>query len=382
MRSALPLLLLLAVLCACKNENAKPPFTLEAPAETVTDGDLEALLATAPFENPFNEENHGRISITNIPQVFPFAGKYYGTYGRLIDYGPYAEVYERHLRAFEDPRFGNAFVQASLLYGDGPVALPKRMSEGANVIIEGVDQLDRRHSATAHPTGLRDSTAAYRADVFWVDANRERFLTGLYQRGQLVVDFGFPCPDTVACLRQLAAINAELGLGVSTWGRASAADLRVDPSADPFWSDPEVELLRNPGTFFGRVRLPLKLLGFTEINPSQSQTELFQKADQVFQAKRAGRVYEFAASARPMEDTYETFDAAMQSAGYEPLRPVVLRPIYKTGTAVKDGTTTVTWKAYLDEGELVEFRGAYPSDAAEFEDRLGEVMRRGRIVNL
>ena len=381
MKSAASLLLLLLALCGCKNENAKPPFSLQAPASAVTDGDLEELLANAPFENPFHEDED-RGAITNVLQVFPFAGKYYGTYGKLRDYGSEAEVYERHIRAFEDPRFGNAFIQAALLYGDDPVAIPKTTSEGANVLIEGLDRINARYSATAYATGLRDSAADYRADVFWLEGDRERFLGGLYQRGQLLVDFGFPCRDTLACLQQLVDINNSLGLGVAAWDQATAADLRPDPTEDPFWSDPDVSLLRVPGSFFPRLYLPLKALGFTEIRPSAANTKLFREADHVFRAERDGGVYEFAVSARPTEESYESFDASMQEAGFAALQPVLLRPIYETGTTVHGGTTITAWKAYLDEGEMVELSGAYPSGAAAFLEEQRAVLRRGRVVNL
>src|SRR5690606_30819467 len=93
---------------------------------------------------------------TNAAQVFPFLGRYYDAVGELryARNEPDNPIFQQETMLYQDPQWGDLFVNATLLYDDEEVFLDTYYGKGGNVLFGGADAAMATHTATLAETAV------------------------------------------------------------------------------------------------------------------------------------------------------------------------------------------------------------------------------------
>ena len=252
---------LLVILAACNSGNTRD-FEWPAEIAQLTGRDLGTWLRGAPFSNELMQTAEHETVFTNAAQVFPFMGRYHNAVGELANTSNESNspAYQRETVLYQDPDWGDLFVNATLLYDKEEVFLDRYYDESGNVLFGGADAAMTTHSATLVETAVSARTPAYKTAIYWADTGSARYLLGFYQQGKLVFETAIPlsASDTAAALAQLNAVNEKLGLHIAEWQRATVQQLKPTGGNETFWKDPFVGLYPEDKYMLDKVRLKIK----------------------------------------------------------------------------------------------------------------------------
>ncbi|RMB60978.1 hypothetical protein EAX61_05715 [Dokdonia sinensis] len=233
-----------------------PTFSWNPEIEETVSGDLTAWLKSAPFDGLWdpNDNDRGDVYITNAREVFPFIGELINEDNNLVLISEKNRpFYKEQLVVFKDPTWGESVVYGSLLYDSQELFMRKSYSKSANIITDGLANMNNRNYASLGATELIATTADHKTAAYWVQANNTTYLMGFYQKDQLAFQVAFPCPMTKKekGLAQLKKVAATLQLDIPAWKNAAADDLARADRTDAFWQDPYIPL------FYSRGLMPI-----------------------------------------------------------------------------------------------------------------------------
>lgn len=220
-QKTISLLFIIVLITACSD---KKPLQWEEDVAKLTGKNLSLWLRNAPFDNQFQtQSSKNQLVITNFEQVFPFMGNF-----KNFNLAREEEkVYQQTELVYEDSHWGNSFVYGLLMYEPINLELDHFYSVSGNPVFSGTDSINERYTASLYKTQLQENNDSYNAAVYLVNSGYREFLFGFYQRGQLVVEFGFQIndKDPEEVIKHLKKINSALKLNVPKWASASEDQL-------------------------------------------------------------------------------------------------------------------------------------------------------------
>ncbi|MFC6102528.1 hypothetical protein [Olivibacter domesticus] len=280
-------------------------------------------------------------------------GRYHNAVGELqyTHNDPDNPVYQQETVLYQDPDWGDLFVNATLLYDEQEVFLDQYYSKSGNVIFDGVNAAMGSHDAALTETSVFANTAAYKTGVYWARTSSRHYLLGFYQRDKLIFEVAIPlrASDTLATLVKLNTVNEKLGLHVREWQQATTQQLQPVDTQETFWKNPFVGLYMEEPYLLHRVSLKIKDTPFRE-----ARTAI--KGDHYFSYDTpTGKVELFTV----VKDTYadrDAFDATHQNlSAYEANGQRVYYDEQETGGKVKGIAQT-----YFKSGKFLTLHYEYP----------------------
>ncbi|QDH79613.1 hypothetical protein FKX85_11415 [Echinicola soli] len=254
------LLLLWAVLAGCNTEGSRE-FVWEEEIVQLTGKDLGKWLRQAPFSNELAQTDKDRTVLTNAKQVFPFMARYKSAVGELENFYNHSDnpIYQQETVLYQDPQWGDLFVNATLLYDHEEVFLDYHYSEMGNPVFDGISAVTT-YSASLLETQVFAQTAYYKTGLYWAQTLDKRYLLGFYQKGKLVFEVAVPLnsTDTVATLAKLKAVNEKLELHIPEWKNASEQQLKAKGTRDTFWKNLFMGIYMDKESTLNKVYLKVK----------------------------------------------------------------------------------------------------------------------------
>lgn len=224
-------------------DNRGKNFTWNDEVAELTDKDLEEWLRNAPFENEITKkESDDQFVMTNADQVFPFIGRYYNHRGEIRKNLASTDttIYEQKELIYKDPKFGDLFVTATLLYDDQEVYLSDSYSSMGDPLFGGIEAAQSSYDAVLYETPVFVKKPDYKTGLYWATSNNSTYLLGFYQKGQLIFETAIPMleSDSTAALNKLKEVNQKLNLNIPEWANATMDQLKVNDKPTSFWNDP------------------------------------------------------------------------------------------------------------------------------------------------
>ncbi|MGS2739781.1 hypothetical protein [Sinomicrobium sp. M5D2P17] len=253
--------ILLFALMGCNSEKTKE-FVWEKEIAQLTGKNLDKWLRQAPFSNELVQTDANKLVFTNAEQVFPFMARYKNAVGELHKTynDPDNPIYQKKTVLYQDPQWGDLFVNATLLYDDQEVFLDRSYSTSGNVILGGADAAMDIHHATLSETAVFARTSDYKTGVYWARISDKDYLLGFYQKDRLIFETVIPlrATDTLATLSKLNAVNEKLGLHIAEWKDATVQQLKPANTKETFWKDPFVGIYMDKSSTLNKVHLKMR----------------------------------------------------------------------------------------------------------------------------
>ncbi|RAV27880.1 hypothetical protein DN748_16605 [Sinomicrobium soli] len=255
---------------SCNTGNSGKKFAWDPGIAELTGKNLGQWLRKSPFSNELQQTDADKIVFTNAEEVFPFMGRYNNAVEALnYAYDGTGTIYREETVLYQDPEWGDLFVNAVLLFEDGEVFLKDHYSATGSPVFGGVDAVMRTNSSSLRETGIYGTYDGNRKNaVYWALTGGTRYLLGFCQKGQLVFEVAIPADkgDTLAVLDKLKEVNRALGLDITDWETAITADLETRDTRETFWKDPFQGIYFTSESMRDEVRLKLK---DTPLKPSE-----------------------------------------------------------------------------------------------------------------
>lgn len=244
------------------NTNKARDFEWDQNIAQLTGSDLNSWLRRAPFENELQINGEDEIVFTNAEEVFPFMAGYFTATGELRadNSGTDTTVFQEEKVLYQDPKWGDLFVTATLLYEGQEVYLTQSYTQMGNPVFGGVAAASASYSATLRESLVHAHNKRYKTGLYWATIDFKDYLLGFYQQGQLVFQTAIPLigTDTLSTLNKLKEVNQSLGLNIVEWENTNTGQLLVSSDPKTFWQDPFVGLYTNQTTILNDVHLKTK----------------------------------------------------------------------------------------------------------------------------
>ncbi|HWK98941.1 MAG TPA: hypothetical protein VNQ55_03300 [Parapedobacter sp.] len=366
-------LLLLVVLAGCNTDTRD--FEWSEDIAELTGKDLGSWLRQAPFSNELAQREENKMVFTNAQQVFPFMGRYYNAVEELryARNEPDNPIYWQETVLYQDPDWGDLFVNATLLYDDAEVFLDRHYSESGNVVFEGTEAAMGNHSATLTETAVSARGADYKTAIYWASTGGECYLLGFYQQDNLIFEAAIPllASDTSATLAKLNAVNEKLELNIAEWQQATVQQLAPSGTHETFWKDPFVGLYPEKRYMLDKVQLKVKDTPFQQVRPAVTGDYYFSYD------KPAGKVVLYTAL-RETEVDREAFDAENEDLpAYETNGRHVYYEEQEAGERVKGVA-----KTYFGSGQYLELTYEYPRDDPEAKAHVHGILKHVKVSRI
>lgn len=363
--------MLLFVLAACNSEKTKK-FVWEKEIAQLTGKNLDKWLRQAPFSNELKQTDENKLVFTNAEQVFPFMARYKNAVGELRETynDPENPVYQKKTVLYQDPEWGDLFVNATLLYDDQEVFLDRSYSTPGNVILGGPDAAMDIHRATLSETAVFARTSDHKTGIYWVRTSGKDYLLGLYQKGRLIFETVIPlrATDTLATLFKLNEVNEKLGLHIAEWKDATIQQLKPANTEETFWEDPFTGIYMDKRSTLNKVHLKI---GDTPFRLARKAV----KGDYYFSYDTSeGKIALFTVLKNTNQDG-EGFDEEHKQLNSYELQGQIL---YYKEEQVK-GLIKGVARTYVGQGQFLELNFEYPQTDLEAKAYIHGVLKNIKI---
>jgi len=292
--------------------------------------------------------------------VFPFMGEFKNEDDNLILVNKKAKpFYKEQFKVFKDDTWGESVVYAGLLYKTEEVFMSPSYSKGANILVDGIQNLNQRNYAGLVETQIISNTKSYKTGVYWVTANNKDYLMGFYQRDQLIFQVAFPCTlqQKEKGLQQLATISRKMGLNISEWENAAVEKLTINEKPISYWKDP-FEKVFSTG-FSHSLKIKLKGTLF------EDQVAFQKKEDNIEYRvlNELNNEYVLTISQEITEMTQLDFSKSPDASKFE--NTANYNRAFHITTKELNGIKTQTVKTYYKDNTLFVFKYSYPTSDIE-----------------
>lgn len=362
-------------LVSCNNG---PTFTWNPEVKEIISGDLDNWLKAAPFEGLWdpNDNNEGKVYITNTREVYPFMGELINKNDNLLySNEKYKPFHKEQFKVYKDDIWGESVVYAGLLYEPEELFMRKSYSKSANMLVDGMASMNSRNYASLEETVLYANTPSYKTAVYWVDGNNKTYLMGFYQKDQLAFQVAFPCSqnEKEKGIKQLQRIAQEMNLDIPAWKTATANDLEVDESGKSFWKDPYKSLF-----YTVSMMSPLKInVEETIFEGEEIEGDRMGTTGHSITHRKGNKTYTLDITKESTEMSQLQFHESEKSKILKGADNRERKYIFET--TQEGGTTTKTAKTYYKDNTLFVITYTYPTGDEANSDVLDSILRITKI---
>lgn len=341
---------------------------------TLTGKDLKSWLRKAPFSNEL-KGNDDEVMFSNAEQVFPFLGKYYNSVERQTkNYSdPEAgHIYQTETILFQDPHWGDLFVNAALMYNNDELYLSDSNIETGDPMFEGKDAVFNTYHGGLMETSVHSKAQDTKNGLYWGSNSTKVYLLAFYQKNNLAFEVAVPLigQDTLGTLNKLKEVNTALGLNVPEWANAHLKDLNPLDNNGTFWKDPFQGFFA-VDYFIQTVFLKILDTDFKE-EQSSSDEDIHQ-----FSANHNGGTAKFSVKTVPSTLNFEDFEKKYKDlAHYEYFHKKVYYEEKESGNEVQGKAY-----AFYSKDKLLEFEFSYPKNNPELKKQMHSILKYVKITN-
>lgn len=354
--------------------SSKKDFQWNDEVATLTGKDLKSWLRKAPFSNEL-KGNDNEVMFSNAEQVFPFLGKYYNSVEqqRKNYSDPEAgHIYQTETILFQDPHWGDLFVNAALMYNNDELYLSDSNIETGDPMFEGKDAVFNTYHGGLMETSVHSKAQDTKNGLYWGSNSTKVYLLAFYQKNNLAFEVAVPLigQDTLATLNKLKEVNTALGLKVPEWANAQLKDLNPLDNNGTFWKDPFQGFFA-VDYFIQTVFLKILDTDFKE-EQSSSDEDIHQ-----FSANHNGGTAKFSVKTVPSTLNFEDFEKKYKDlAHYEYFHKKVYYEEKESGNEVQGKAY-----AFYSKDKVLEFEFSYPKNNPELKKQMYSILKYVKITN-
>lgn len=354
--------------------SSKKDFQWNDEIATLTGKDLKSWLRKAPFSNEL-KGNDNEVMFSNAEQVFPFLGKYYNSVEQQKkNYSdPEAgNIYQTETILFQDPHWGDLFVNAALMYNNDELYLSDSNIETGDPMFEGKDAVFNTYHGGLMETAVHSKAEDTKNGLYWGSNSTKVYLLAFYQKNNLAFEVAVPLigQDTLATLNKLKEVNTALGLNVPEWANAQLKDLNPLDNNGTFWKDPFQGFFA-VDYFIQTVFLKILDTDFKE-EQSSSDEDIHQ-----FSANNNGGTAKFSVKTAPSTLNFEDFEKKYKDfAHYEYFHKKVYYEEKESGNEVQGKAY-----AFYSKDKVLEFEFSYPKNNPELKKQMHSILKYVKITN-
>ena len=354
--------------------SSKKDFQWNDEVATLTGKDLKSWLRKAPFSNEL-KGNDNEVMFSNAEQVFPFLGKYYNSVEQQKkNYSdPEAgHIYQTETILFQDPHWGDLFVNAALMYNNDELYLSDSNIETGDPMFEGKDAVFNTYHGGLMETSVHSKAQDTKNGLYWGSNSTKVYLLAFYQKNNLAFEVAVPLigQDTLATLNKLKEVNTALGLNVPEWANAQLKDLNPLDNNGTFWKDPFQGFFA-VDYFIQTVFLKILDTDFKE-EQSSSDEDIHQ-----FSANNNGGTAKFSVKTAPSTLNFEEFEKKYKDlAHYEYFHKKVYYEEKESGNEVQGKAY-----AFYSKDKVLEFEFSYPKNNPELKKQMHSILKYVKITN-
>ncbi len=354
--------------------SSKKDFQWNDEVATLTGKDLKSWLRKAPFSNELKGKDN-EVMFSNAEQVFPFLGKYYNSVERQKkNYSdPEAgHIYQTETILFQDPHWGDLFVNAALMYNNDELYLSDSNIETGDPMFEGKDAVFNTYHGGLMETAVHSKAQDTKNGLYWGSNSTKVYLLAFYQKNNLAFEVAVPLigQDTLATLNKLKEVNTALGLNVPEWANAQLKDLNPLDNNGTFWKDPFQGFFA-VDYFIQTVFLKILDTDFKE-EQSSSDEDIHQ-----FSANNNGGTAKFSVKTAPSTLNFEDFEKKYKDlAHYEYFHKKVYYEEKESGNEVQGKAY-----AFYSKDKVLEFEFSYPKNNPELKKQMHSILKYVKITN-
>lgn len=354
--------------------SSKKDFQWNDEVATLTGKDLKSWLRKAPFSNEL-KGNDNEVMFSNAEQVFPFLGKYYNSVEQQKkNYSdPEAgHIYQTETILFQDPHWGDLFVNAALMYNNDELYLSDSNIETGDPMFEGKDAVFNTYHGGLMETAVHSKAQDTKNGLYWGSNSTKVYLLAFYQKNNLAFEVAVPLigQDTLATLNKLKEVNTALGLNVPEWANAQLKDLNPLDNNGTFWKDPFQGFFA-VDYFIQTVFLKILDTDFKE-EQSSSDEDIHQ-----FSANNNGGTAKFSVKTAPSTLNFEDFEKKYKDfAHYEYFHKKVYYEEKESGNEVQGKAY-----AFYAKDKVLEFEFSYPKNNPELKKQMHSILEYVKITN-
>ncbi len=354
--------------------SSKKDFQWNDEVATLTGKDLKSWLRKAPFSNEL-KGNDNEVMFSNAEQVFPFLGKYYNSVEQQKkNYSdPEAgQIYQTETILFQDPHWGDLFVNAALMYNNDELYLNDSNIETGDPMFEGKDAVFNTYHGGLMETAVHSKAQDTKNGLYWGSNSTKVYLLAFYQKNNLAFEVAVPLigQDTLATLNKLKEVNTALGLNVPEWANAQLKDLNPLDNNGTFWKDPFQGFFA-VDYFIQTVFLKILDTDFKE-EQSSSDEDIHQ-----FSANNNGGTAKFSVKTAPSTLNFEDFEKKYKDlAHYEYFHKKVYYEEKESGNEVQGKAY-----AFYSKDKVLEFEFSYPKNNPELKKQMHSILKYVKITN-
>lgn len=354
--------------------SSKKDFQWNDEVATLTGKDLKSWLRKAPFSNEL-KGNDNEVMFSNAEQVFPFLGKYYNSVEQQKKNYSDSEaghIYQIETILFQDPHWGDLFVNAALLYNNDELYLSDSNIETGDPMFEGKDAVFNTYHGGLMETAVHSKAQDTKNGLYWGSNSTKVYLLAFYQKNNLAFEVAVPLigQDTLATLNKLKEVNTALGLNVPEWANAQLKDLNPLDNNGTFWKDPFQGFFA-VDYFIQTVFLKILDTDFKE-EQSSSDEDIHQ-----FSANNNGATAKFSVKTAPSTLNFEDFEKKYKDlAHYEYFHKKVYYEEKESGNEVQGKAY-----AFYSKDKVLEFEFSYPKNNPELKKQMHSILKYVKITN-
>ena len=354
--------------------SSKKDFQWNDEVATLTGKDLKSWLRKAPFSNELKGKDN-EVMFSNAEQVFPFLGKYYNSVEQQkknYSDSDAGQIYQTETILFQDPHWGDLFVNAALMYNNDELYLSDSNIETGDPMFEGKDAVFNTYHGGLMETAVHSKAQDTKNGLYWGSNSTKVYLLAFYQKNNLAFEVAVPLigQDTLATLNKLKEVNTALGLNVPEWANAQLKDLNPLDNNGTFWKDPFQGFFA-VDYFIQTVFLKILDTDFKE-EQSSSDEDIHQ-----FSANNNGATAKFSVKTAPSTLNFEDFEKKYKDlAHYEYFHKKVYYEEKESGNEVQGKAY-----AFYSKDKVLEFEFSYPKNNPELKKQMHSILKYVKITN-
>ena len=354
--------------------SSKKDFQWNDEVATLTGKDLKSWLRKAPFSNEL-KGNDNEVMFSNAEQVYPFLGKYYNSVEQQKKNYSDSEaghIYQIETILFQDPHWGDLFVNAALMYNNEELSQSDSNIESGDRMFEGKDAVFNTYHGGLMETAVHSKAQDTKNGLYWGSNSTKVYLLAFYQKNNLAFEVAVPLigQDTLATLNKLKEVNTALGLNVPEWANAQLKDLNPLDNNGTFWKDPFQGFFA-VDYFIQTVFLKILDTDFKE-EQSSSDEDIHQ-----FSANNNGGTAKFIVKTAPSTLNFEDFEKKYKDlAHYEYFHKKVYYEEKESGNEVQGKAY-----AFYSKDKVLEFEFSYPKNNPELKKQMHSILKYVKITN-
>ncbi|MEM7549694.1 MAG: hypothetical protein AAF363_08470 [Bacteroidota bacterium] len=370
-------IILILLLIGCKNERA---FEWSEELEQMTGKDLKEWVEKSPFSGQLNEteDDKNKIVIDNRNQVFPLLGKFINENDNFRDYiGRNGDLYQKEVLLYEDLQFGTSFVYTALMYGPEELFLKDYYSEMGSVAFSGQNAINEHYSAKLSETNLFEKNDKYKTAIYWVNTNNKTYLSGFYQEGKLVFQFGFPCStdEKLKGIEKIKEISRALNLNVKEWNEATKEKLKLNDNPQSFWENPYLGIYLSEYTI-PEVRVKIRNTAFKELASKYSDEK---GVDYLFAYENDNQEYTISFKRDQSTLNEKQYESTFAGSKFISLNDLPSGKLFITKEEIVDGRVTTNTETYFKNNSILKIQINYPEKDLKAQEQLLDILGNLKI---